>query len=106
MPWWVDCPYAATYSSLATVSALEGLTSEHGTHEKQNPRRTVGEDVRGTEVREDTYVRLPLCRSDMAVNGRKMPMVGVSTVVESDTLDDVRNVVWRLAGEVLRGDFR
>ena len=57
-------------------------------------------------MREDTYVRLPLRRSDMAVNGRKMPMVGVSTVAESDTLDDVRNVVWRLTGEVLQGDLR
>ena len=55
IPWRVDCPYAATYSSLATVSALEGLTSEHGTHEKQNPRRTVGEDVRGR------CVKIPTC---------------------------------------------
>ena len=34
IPWWVACPYAPTHSSLATVSALEGLASEHGTHER------------------------------------------------------------------------
>ena len=89
--------------SLATISALEGLASEHGTHEKWNPRWTAGESVRGMEVHEDTHARLPLHHSDVTVNGRNTPMVGVSTVVEGNTLDNVRNVVWRLVGEVLRG---
>ena len=99
------CPCAATYSSLATVSALEGLASEHGTHEKWNPRWTVCESVRGMEVHEDTHARLPLHQSDMTVNGGNTPMLGVSTVIKGDTLDDARKVVWRLAGEVLRGGW-
>ena len=54
------------------------------------------------EVHEDARARLPLRRSGMTVNGRNKVMVGVSAVVEGDTLDDARDVV----GEVLQGGWR
>ena len=89
--------------SLATVSALEGLASEHGAHVKWNPRWTVGERCEGGGVHEGTHARLPLHHSDVTMNGRNTPMAGASTAAEGDTPDNVRNLVWRLAGEVAGG---
>ena len=50
------------------------------------------------EVHEDTDARLPLHRSGMTV--------GMSAVIENDTLDDARNVAGRLVEEVLQGSWR
>ena len=93
---WVAHPCAATYSSLDTVSALEGLVSEHGIHMKWKPR---WKKALGMEAHEDTHAWLPLRRSGVTANGRNTLMVGVSAVVEGDMLDDARDVV----GEVLQG---